>query len=96
MIALQVEMAGTRRSNDEYVTELKECIALRDEQLVAALNMVKEKDKVINSMKGKIEEGERQIVELIKTVEKLKTSHLKNENKTSRSAITEIPKLDRR
>ena len=35
-------------------------------------------------MKGMIEEGERQIVELIKIVEKLKTSYLKNENKTSR------------
>ena len=30
LVALEVEMADTRRSNDEYVTELKECIALRD------------------------------------------------------------------
>ena len=47
------KMAQKERALLQYVDELKEIISVREEQVIATMAMVKEKEEVINELKGK-------------------------------------------
>ena len=82
LVALEIEIAESKRSHEEYVTELKECIVLRDEQLQATLQVVKEKDATIDTLRLRLEESEGRIGELCEAerelTEKLESNQMTN------------------
>ena len=71
LVTLEIEIAESKRSHEEYVTELKECIVLRDKQLQATLEVVKEKEVTIDTLRLRLEESEGRIGERREAVREL-------------------------
>ena len=55
---MEVEITEYRRTTKEYITTLKECIIVRDEQMQAYQELVRQKDILTEDMKKKIAKGE--------------------------------------
>ena len=64
MVAIQLEWEESKKEEEEYIAQLKKCIVLRDEQLTAAMNQIRERDKIIDDFKSKIRENETKIYEV--------------------------------
>ena len=68
-----MEITKYRRTTEEYITTLKECIIVRDEQVEASQlqELVRQKDMVIEETKEKIAKGKAKIAELQEKVHRL-------------------------
>ena len=79
LLAMQLEIEESKREREEYIRELKECIALRDEQLTAAFEQIRERDNVIKETGDQANVSERRIEELTETVQQLMNAREKEE-----------------
>ena len=62
-MAKEVELTEYRLTTEKYISTLKKCIIVRDEQVQASQEIIRQKDIVTDEMK-KIAEGEAKVADL--------------------------------
>jgi len=66
-------MAERESENAQCMTDLKECVIVRDEKIIALNSEMEKRDELITELKVKLEKSEQSVKELTETVKELVT-----------------------
>ena len=82
IVALEAGAVQTELRHEDYNNQLKEIIALRDEQLLVANGEIKERDLIINQLKQEVENSKERVEQLTKKIDGLLMNRKNTETKT--------------
>jgi len=71
IVELEVRMAEREQQNAQYMTDLKECVIVRDEKILALNSEMNKRDELISELKLKLEKSEESVRKLTESVEEL-------------------------
>jgi len=73
IVELEVRMAEREQQNAQYMTELKECVIVRDEKILALNCEMNKRDELIAELKLKLVKSEESVKKLTESVQELIT-----------------------